>query len=99
MALTLDSMSQLLDTKLAPVTHKVELIEKRMDTQEQRMGKVEEQLNARPNGTSAGSSVGNSAEGAAQFVPTYVEIKNFCKYDIAAQWASRGTRQKIWLPS
>ena len=50
-------MSQLLDTKLAPVTHKVELIEKRMDTQEQRMGKVEEQLNARPNGTSAGSSV------------------------------------------
>ena len=81
-ALTLESMSQLLDLKLAPVSAKVEVIEKRMAAQDERLSKVEARLNG---GFQAGSqdstySCQSGGTQATRFVSSYVEIKNFCSF-------------------
>jgi hypothetical protein len=78
--LTLEAISQLLDTKLAPLSHKVERIEVVLDTQGTRLDKVESDIKAL--GTSASSSSRATASGApGAFVATSLEIKNFCDYD------------------
>ena len=71
----------MLDLKLAPVSAKVEVIEKRMDAQDERLTKVEARLNG---GNLAGSqdsscSTGSSQQ-AARFAPSFVEIKGFCAF-------------------
>jgi hypothetical protein len=75
--LTLEAIAALLDTKLAPLTHKVEKIETTLDSHGARLDKVEAGMLTQ--GSSQPSSSASMRPGA--FTASYIEIKNFCDYD------------------
>ena len=65
-------------TALTPVTEKLQRMDKRMDAQDDRLGKVEKQILDVKGGASAQSSGHPSLEG--RFVPAHVEIKGICEF-------------------
>eukprot|EP00959_Pyramimonas_sp_CCMP1952_P262296 5484914-Pyramimonas_sp.AAC.1 len=76
-SLTLESMSALLDAKfgenLAPINAKLTTLEERADRTEERLTKLE--------------AASSSGQAASRFVPTFIEIKNFCEY---GEWRTKG---------
>ena len=67
-----------LDTKLQPLVERIDKFEHRMDAQDERMKLFETQINELQASASApdGAHPGTNSV----FVPTFVDIKNFCEY-------------------
>ena len=81
MALTLESMAKLLDTKLNPVITKVDSIEKSVKSQDERITSLEARMTQQEQGSQppTAQASADSSRGS-RFMPSFVEIKGFCEW-------------------